>query len=126
MTSEHSGAALVLFAHGSRDPQWALPFREVQRKLAERSPALLVELAFLEMMAPDLASTIGQLAAAGKSRITVAPLFMAQGAHLKRDLAQLLSDARKAHPAIEIVLLDAAGEAEPVQDAITAWITEHA
>ena len=125
MTSGHSGAALVLFAHGSRDPQWALPFREVQRKLAERSPALLVELAFLEMMAPDLPSTIGQLAAAGKSRITVAPLFMAQGAHLKRDLAQLLSDARKAHPAVEIVLLDPAGEAEPVQDAITAWITEH-
>ena len=121
-----SGAALLLFAHGSRDPQWALPFREIQRKVAERNPALMVELAFLEMIEPDFPSSIGNLAAAGKSRITVAPLFMAQGAHLKRDLARLLSDSRRIHPSVEIVLLDALGEAEPVQDAITAWITEHA
>lgn len=124
--SEHASAALVLFAHGSRDPQWAQPFRAIQRKVSASNPALAVELAFLEMMEPDLSSTIGRLAEAGSTRITVVPLFMAQGAHLKRDLAQLLSDARKAHPAVEIVLLGAAGEGEPVQNAISAWITEHA
>lgn len=85
-----------------------------------------MELAFLEMMEPALPETIAQLAASGVSRITVAPLFMAQGAHLTRDLSRLLAGARLAHPAVEIVLLRAAGEAEPVQDAITAWITEHA
>ena len=126
MTGARSSTALVLFAHGSRDPQWALPFRAMQRKVAARNPAVAVELAFLEMMEPALPAIIEELAAAGKSRITIVPLFMAQGAHLKRDLAQLLSGSRKAHPALDIVLLGAPGEAEPVQDAITAWITEHA
>jgi sirohydrochlorin cobaltochelatase len=119
-------AAVVLFAHGSRDPQWAQPFRAIQRKVSASKPALAVELAFLEMMEPDLPSTIERLAAAGTSRISIAPLFMAQGAHVKRDLARLLSEARRAHPAVEIVLLAAAGEGEPVQDAISTWISEHA
>ena len=124
--SEHAGAAVVLFAHGSRDPQWALPFRAIQRKVSAKSPGLAVELAFLEMMEPDLPATIGRLAAQGMTRITVAPLFMAQGAHLTRDLALLLCDARESYPAVEIVLMGAAGEAEAVQDAITAWVIEHA
>ena len=121
--SVQSAAALVLFAHGSRDPQWAAPFRRVQRKVAADNPDLAVELAFLEMMEPDLLTAIGKLAAEGKSRITVAPLFMAQGAHLKRDLKHLLDEARARDPGLELVLLPAAGEAEPVLDAITGWVS---
>lgn len=123
MTNEGSATALVLFAHGSRDPQWAAPFRSVQRKVAAQNPGLTVELAFLEMMEPDLLTAIDKLATEGKSRITVAPLFMAQGAHLKRDLKHLLDQARERGPGLELVLLPAAGEAEPVLDAITGWVS---
>lgn len=119
-------AALVLFAHGSRDPQWAAPFRSIRAKVAAQDPGLAVELAFLEMMEPDLLTAIGRLAAEGKSRITVAPLFMAQGAHLKRDLQRLLDEARERHPGVELVLLPAAGEAPPVLDAMTQWVSANA
>ena len=118
-----SATAIVLFAHGSRDPQWAAPFRSVQRKVADRNPGLAIELAFLEMMEPDLLTAIGRLDAEGKSRITVAPLFMAQGAHLKRDLKRLLDEARVSHPGVELVLLPPAGEAEPVLEAIAGWVS---
>lgn len=117
--------ALILFAHGSRDPQWAAPFRAVQQKIATARPQLKIEVAFLEFMQPTLSDAIDSLAAAGHGRLVIAPLFMAQGAHLKRDLMKLLSEAVTRHPEIDIKLLPAAGEADPVLDAIGAWVTTH-
>ena len=43
-----SGSALVLFAHGSRDPEWARPFEALRARLERRLPATPVVLAFLE------------------------------------------------------------------------------
>ena len=79
-------------------------------------------LAFLEMMQPTLPEAVDRLVASGCGRITVAPLFMAQGAHLKRDLARLISDACARHPGVEINALPAAGEADSVMNAIGDWI----
>lgn len=118
--------ALVLFAHGSRDPQWAEPFRTVQRRVAHARPELTVELAYLEIMEPALADAVERLAASGHTRITIAPLFMAQGAHLKRDLAAMLEKLRQNHPGVELALLPAAGEVDGVLDAIAAWVSKHA
>jgi sirohydrochlorin cobaltochelatase len=119
-------SALVLFAHGSRDPDWAAPFRTVQQRVAAKKPDVAVELAFLELMKPTLPETIDALAASGCRRITIAPLFMAQGAHLKRDLARLIGEMRERHPDIDLSLLAAAGEVDTVIDAMSAWLAEHA
>jgi sirohydrochlorin cobaltochelatase len=121
MRDDGAGTAIVLFAHGSRDPEWAAPFRAIQRKLTDAKPDVQVELAFLELMQPSLPEAVDRLAASGCRRVTVAPLFMAQGAHLKRDLAALIGELRARH-SIEIVALPAAGESEAVIDAISAWL----
>ena len=115
-------SALVLFAHGSRDPEWAAPFRRVQQRVAAADRELTVELAFLELMQPTLVEAIDKLVEDGRGRITIAPLFMAQGAHLKRDLKQLIMDVQARHPSIEIALLPAAGEIDDVIDAISKWL----
>jgi sirohydrochlorin cobaltochelatase len=122
MAAPTSRAALVLFAHGARDPEWSIPFRNVQRRVAARCPALTVELAFLELMPPALGEVLERLAAAGHARITIAPLFMAQGGHLRQDLPQLLAELRRRHPAIVLDLLPPVGEAEAVLDAISDWL----
>ena len=119
-------SALVLFAHGSRDPEWAAPFRAVQKQVASKKPGLAVELAFLETMQPSLPDAVDQLVSSGTERITIAPLFMAQGAHLKRDLTELMAQIRRRHRAIELKLLPAAGESHVVMDAISAWLAESA
>ena len=121
-THARTVSAVVLFAHGSRDPQWVHPFRVVQEKLAAQRPELAVELAFLEFMQPSLPEAVNRLATAGHGRITIAPLFMAQGAHMKRDLEGLAAGLRARHAGIEIKVLPAAGEAGPVLDAISAWL----
>jgi len=115
-------SALVLFAHGARDVQWSVPFRTIQDKVAARLPAVTVELAFLEISSPSLQETLNKLAATGHTRVTVAPLFMARGGHLKRDIPRLLEQLRSRHPSVELDLLPALGDAEPVLDAITDWL----
>lgn len=114
--------ALILFAHGARDPEWAAPFRAIQRKVAARRPDLVVELAFLELMQPSLAEAIEKLAGAGHTVISIAPLFMAQGGHLKHDLPQLLDDLRRRYPAVTPTLLPAIGDVDVILDAISDWL----
>ena len=113
---------VVLFAHGSRDPEWARPFRAIESKVAGTSADTSVALAFLELMQPSLPEAIDRLVAEGCGRIIIAPLFMAQGAHLKRDLANLVEDARERHSNVEVSALPAAGEADGVMGAIVEWI----
>ena len=119
-------SGLILFAHGSRDPEWAAPFRDLQQRVCAKRTGLAVELAFLEIMKPSLPEAVAALLAAGREHITIAPLFMAQGAHLKRDLANLMGGLRESHPGIDLVLLPPLGESVPVVEAMSTWIAEHA
>jgi len=114
--------AIVLFAHGARDPRWAQPLRKIQRAIVRKKPGTAVELAFLEIMEPPLADAIARLVAAGHKRITVAPLFMAQGGHLKRDLPKILDAIRAEHRGAEITLLPAIGDVDAVLEAISDWL----
>ena len=114
--------ALILFAHGARDPEWAAPFLKIQRNVAGRCPGLAVELAFLEFMAPALPDAVEKLAGVGHDTITIAPLFMAQGGHLKHDLPQLLDGLRRRLPAVTLTLLPAVGDVDIILDAIGNWL----
>ncbi len=61
--SDTTAPALVLFAHGARDPRWAEPFQRIQSMLRARRSDAVVELAFLELMQPVLADAIAALVA---------------------------------------------------------------
>lgn len=115
--------ALVLFAHGSRDPDWVAPFRAVQERVKAARPDVAVELAFLEIMTPALPATIDRLSVEGCRKITIAPLFMAQGAHVKRDLSRLVAEMRARHPQLDLKLLPAVGEVDSIINAVSAWLT---
>lgn len=119
-------SALILFAHGARDAQWSAPFRAIQQTVAARRPDLTVELAFLELMQPALGDCIAQLGRDGHTHITVAPLFLAQGGHLKQDLPRLLKGLSAKHPLIEINVLSPIGEVTELLDAIADWLVNSA
>jgi len=114
--------ALVLFGHGARDPEWAQPFQKIRRAIAAKNPTLTVELAFLELMEPSLPDVIAALAADGHRQITVAPLFIAQGGHLKQDLPKIIDTIRAEQRGVEITLLPALGEVDAVLEPIAAWL----
>lgn len=114
--------ALVLFAHGARDPRWAEPFQRIQSVIRARRPGTIVELAFLELMQPALAEAIDRLVADGHRDITIAPLFMAQGGHLRDDLPKLLDSIRVRHAGVEFKLLPAVGDVDAILNAIADWL----
>ena len=124
LNTKHS--ALILFAHGARDAQWAEPFRALQKTVSGRRPDLAVELAYLEMMEPPLGECVTRLAEAGHRRITIAPLFLAQGGHLRKDLPRLLKELESKHPAAEIKVLPPIGEVPELLDAIAGWLVSSA
>jgi sirohydrochlorin cobaltochelatase len=110
--------ALVLFAHGARDPRWAEPFEAVASRIRVAAPGLPVVLAFLELMAPSLGDAIGELVAGGATRVDVVPLFLGTGGHLRDDLPPLVDALRDTHPAVEIRLHAAIGEHAAVSEAM--------
>ena len=112
--------AIVLFAHGARDPRWAEPFDAVARRVRAAAPECEVALAFLELMAPTLGDASAQLVAAGATRIDVVPLFLGTGGHLRRDLPPLVEALRSAHPTVDIRLHAAIGEHAAVVEAMAA------
>jgi sirohydrochlorin cobaltochelatase len=119
-------SALVLFAHGARDAEWSEPFRAIRHTVAERRPDLTVELAFLELMRPALGECIAELARSGHSAITIAPLFLAQGGHLKKDLPRIVAGLSAEHPSIEIAVLAPIGEVTELLNAIADWLVKSA
>ena len=111
--------ALILFAHGSRDAQWARPFEALRAQLA---PDFDVELAYLELMAPTLDEAVARLVERGARQVRLVPLFLGQGGHLKKDLPALAASARARHPGLELRLEPAIGEQPAVISALAAAI----
>lgn len=109
-----TNAALVLFAHGARDPEWAAPIRRMRTQILQHNPALPVELAFFEYMSPTLDACVDGLIRTGCGRIVVLPVFIASGGHLKRDVPALLTRLRQSHPGTAIELAAPVGESAVV------------
>ena len=110
--------AIILFAHGARDPEWASPMRRVQAAIRARSPGIAVDLAFLEFMAPDLETCVAGAIAAGARKLVILPMFIAQGGHLKREVPEMLEKLRSTWPDVEFSLDRAIGEVESVVQAM--------
>ncbi len=112
--------ALLLFAHGSSDPAWAAPFERIRDEIAARRPDMPIGLAYLERMLPSFAEEVDRLVKAGAGEITVAPLFLAPGGHIKKDLPALVEAAAGAH-GISIKALPSLGESPEMIGAIAQW-----
>jgi len=108
--------AIVLFAHGSRDPLWHKPIQAVAERIAQRSPHTLVRCAYLELTEPDLPHVADALVAEGATRLCVVPMFLGVGRHAREDLPQLISQIQAKHPALDISCQPAVGEQEALLD----------
>jgi sirohydrochlorin cobaltochelatase len=112
--------ALILFAHGARDPRWSAPFEAIAARVRDARPGVPVRLAYLEFMSPTLPEAGAELAAAGCHRVDVLPMFLGAGGHVRRDLPLMLDALRQAHPQVVFTLHGAIGEDDAVADAMAA------
>ena len=114
--------ALILFAHGSRDPEWAAPLQRVCTLVRAQAPALRVELAFLELTRPSLPDVAATMVGEGYTRIVVLPMFIAQGGHLKHDLPQIVDELRARYPQASFEQAAALGDADSIVQAMVAHV----
>ena len=98
MNSHAPSSAIVLFAHGSRDPQWHHPIQSVAARVSQKLPGVPVRCAYLELTPPSL----------------VVPFFLGMGRHAREDLPQMLAQLRERHPQLQIHCQPSLGETPAV------------
>ncbi len=116
--------AVILFAHGSRDPLWRQPIEAVAARMADSAPQVPVRCAYLELCAPDLNTVVHELLALGVQSMTVVPMFLGVGKHAREDLPQLMQALQAQHPLIQLTLRPAIGE-DPAMIELMAKIALH-
>ncbi|MDB5800111.1 MAG: cbiX [Rhodocyclales bacterium] len=116
--------AIILFAHGARDPEWARPLQRLAEAVRAMEPGTPVLTAFLELMEPDLVEAASQAVQAGADKLVVVPVFLAQGGHVRRDVPMMLDKIRAQHAGLQIELRPALGEAQAVIDAMARQVVQ--
>jgi sirohydrochlorin cobaltochelatase len=116
--------AIILLAHGSRDPLWRQPMEAVAKRMRELEPGVAVQCAYLELAQPDLAHCAHALISGGATHIRVVPLFLGLGKHAREDLPRLAQQLRLQHPHVVFELQAAVGE-NPLLVDLLAQIALH-
>ena len=114
---------IVLLAHGSRDPDWVTPFELIRAKVERRRPRCSVLLAFLNTRCPIFATAVDQMVTAGTTFVSVIPLFLGSGGHVRRDVPELLQQAMRKHPRVKFEVAPFVGDADAVLDAIADYVS---
>ncbi|MBV7697746.1 sirohydrochlorin chelatase [Streptomyces sp. TRM70350] len=83
--------ALVLVAHGSRDPRTLATVHTLLDRIRELRPGLRVHLGHIELNEPLLPAT---LAALGDEEAILVPLLLSRGYHIKQDIPEMAAAAR--------------------------------
>ncbi|MGW0712894.1 sirohydrochlorin chelatase [Streptomyces sp. NPDC002643] len=84
--SPRPAPALVLVAHGSRDPRALATVRALMDRVREQRPGLSVRLGHIELNEPLLPDT---LAALGDREAVLVPLLLSRGYHVKQDIPEM-------------------------------------
>ncbi|WP_041819982.1 sirohydrochlorin chelatase [Streptomyces davaonensis] len=82
--------ALVVVAHGSRDPRALSTVRTLLDRVRELRPGLPVHLGHIELNAPLLPDT---LAALDTDEAVLVPLLLSRGYHVKRDIPEMAAES---------------------------------
>ncbi len=96
--------AVLLIAHGSREPAANNDLNELADRLAAESEHPIVVACFLELAEPDIASGGERCVAEGATRVLMVPYFLSAGVHLRRDLTAAREELERRHPGIEFRL----------------------
>jgi len=93
MTSEPIGRGILVVGHGTADVRGADETRLLGRRIAEALPPLPVEVGFLEVIEPTVATALERLAERGCTDVVAAPLLLFTAGHARRDLPEAIGTA---------------------------------
>jgi len=111
----------ILLAHGSSNQEWSTTFEKMTAAACTNHKN--VSVAYMELSTPSMDDVIRKAAATGFKNITIVPLFLAAGKHLKLDIPKKL-DKLKGELNINYKLLPAIGEHPMMSYAIKEIVSE--
>jgi sirohydrochlorin ferrochelatase len=111
--------AVLLIAHGSREPSANADLHELAARLAAAEEYPIVEACFLELAEPDIPTGGDRCVARGATRVLMIPYFLSAGVHLRRDLTAAREELSRRHPGVEFPLGSPLGP-HPLLDSLVA------
>jgi sirohydrochlorin ferrochelatase len=101
--------AVIILGHGSRSSDADKAIRKVVDEVRSSGRHAIVEHAFLQYVPPSPGDVLQRCIGQKADRVVIVPFFLQAGAHVTRDIPELVDAARKQHPAVEIVVTDYVG-----------------
>ncbi|MEV6402851.1 sirohydrochlorin chelatase [Streptomyces bobili] len=86
--------ALVVVAHGSRDPRALSTVSTLLDRVRDLRPGLAVRLGHIELNEPLLSDTLADLDAADTAEAVLVPLLLSRGYHVRRDIPEMAAAVR--------------------------------
>jgi sirohydrochlorin ferrochelatase len=101
--------ALLLIAHGSREPDANADLYRAVDELRRRGTCEIVEASFLELAEPDGMEGGRRCVAQGVGRVAIVPYFLSAGVHVRRDLTELRERLAREFDGVEFRLAEPLG-----------------
>ncbi len=111
--------AILLIAHGSRQPAANDELRDLATRIEARGEYPIVKACFLELAEPDITTGAIRCVNEGATRVLMIPYFLSAGVHLLRDLTAARDALARLHPDVEFWLGPPLGP-HPLLDALVA------
>jgi sirohydrochlorin ferrochelatase len=92
--------ALLIAAHGSRDPAGVEEFWDLARAWSRIRPDRPQAAGFLEFERPTISEAIDELVARGSRRIVVVPAMLMAAGHVKNDVPSEIEEGRRRHSGV--------------------------
>ena len=115
--------ALLLIAHGSRNPEANADLHHVAAGLRQRGYAI-VEPSYLELAEPDIDNGGARCVERGADRVILVPYFLSAGVHVRRDLTAARERLAERFPAVEFRLAEALGRHPLLLDVVAERVRE--
>jgi sirohydrochlorin ferrochelatase len=96
--------ALLLIAHGSRNPQANEDLLFVAQQMRDRGKYPIIEAAFLELAAPSVEQAGNRCVQQGARRVLMLPYFLSAGIHVQQDLKDLCHILAEHNPDVDFRL----------------------
>jgi sirohydrochlorin ferrochelatase len=116
--------AILLIAHGSREPVANADLEHVAAALRNRGCCDIAIASFLDLAEPDIITGGRLCAAAGAERVVMVPYFLSAGTHVRRDLVKARDQLAELFPRVSFLLAEPLGRHPLMIDVVVDRIRE--
>ena len=116
--------SLVAASHGTDNIGGAKSISDLVKKVAKALPDVKVLEAFVDVQQPDVPASFSEAASFGVTDITIVPLLLATGYHVRQDIADASFEFNESHSGTEVIISPALGPDERMVDVLIQRLDE--